>query len=85
MVVLTIGIALAGIAVKSASDLAFVARYEQTSETAKRIKSAIIGSPGKHFNGQSDISGYVADMGRTPDYLRDLLQAGKPIKSYQNL
>ncbi len=76
MVVLTIGIALTGIAVKSASDFAFVARYEQTSEMATRIKSAIIGSPGKYINGQPDISGYVADMGRTPEYLRGLLQAG---------
>ncbi|MDF1582367.1 MAG: prepilin-type N-terminal cleavage/methylation domain-containing protein [Methyloprofundus sp.] len=76
IVVLTIGVALAGIAVKSASDLAFVARYEQTSEMANRIKAAIIGNPGKYINGQPDISGYVADMGRTPEYLRDLLQAG---------
>jgi len=76
MVVLTIGVALTGIAVKSASDLAFVARYEQTSEMADRIKSAIIGRPGRYINGQPDISGYVADIGRTPEYLRDLLQAG---------
>jgi len=76
MVVLTIGVALTGIAVKSASDLAFVARYEQTSEMADRIKSAIIGRPGRYINGQPDTSGYVADIGRTPEYLRDLLQAG---------
>ena len=76
LVVMTIAVGLAGIAVKSGSDLAFVARYEQTQATADNIKSAIIGYPGNRINGQPDISGYVADMGRTPEYLRDLLQAG---------
>mgnify|MGYP002151770488 CR=1 FL=1 len=76
MVTLTILVALAGITIKSTNDMAFQARYEQTQDMADRIKKAIAGHPGRLVNGQPDVNGYVADMGRTPEYLRDLLQAG---------
>jgi len=76
MVVLTIMVALAGITIKSTNDMAFHARYEQTQDMADRIKKAIAGHPGRLVNGQPDVNGYVADMGRAPEYLRDLLQAG---------
>lgn len=67
---------LATIAVRSTNDLSFQVRYDQTKDQLEQIKQAIIGNPQRTVNGQPDISGFVADMGRLPGYLRDLLQPG---------
>ncbi len=67
-------VAVASITVETASTLAFQGRYEVTKDRYEKIKKAIIGDPNQIVNGQPDISGFVADMGRTPDNLRELLQ-----------
>jgi hypothetical protein len=38
------------------------------------MKRAIIGSSNRYLNGQPDIYGFVADMGRLPDNVRELVQ-----------
>lgn len=75
-VALLIVVLLAGIALRSTNELSFQVRYEQTQERLNRIKEAIIGNPSRTVNGQPDISGFVADMGRLPGSIRELLQPG---------
>lgn len=72
-VALLIVVLLAGIALRSTNELSFQVRYEQTQERLNRIKEAIIGNPHRTVNGQPDISGFVADMGRLPSCLRELI------------
>ena len=57
-------------------DIGYTARYEQTKERLESIRQAILGNPKQTINGQQAVSGFVADMGRLPDNLRELLQAG---------
>lgn len=38
------------------------------------IREAILGDPRKTVNGQAVMSGFVADMGRLPTCLRELLE-----------
>ncbi|MGD7034684.1 type II secretion system protein [Methylotuvimicrobium buryatense] len=66
---------LATIAIRSTNDLGFQVRYEQTKERLEMIRNAILGNPRLIINGQQAISGFVADMGRLPGSVRDLLQA----------
>jgi prepilin-type N-terminal cleavage/methylation domain-containing protein len=75
-VALLIVVLLAGIALRSTNELSFQVRYDQTQERLNRIKEAIVGDPSRTVNGQPDISGFVADMGRLPDNIRELLQTG---------
>lgn len=72
-VALLIVVLLAGIALRSTNELSFQVRYEQTQERLNRIKEAIIGNPSRTVNGQPDISGFVADMGRLPQNIRELI------------
>lgn len=65
---------LATIAIRSTNDLAFQARYEQTKERLETIRHAILGNPRLIINGQQAISGFVADMGRLPNCLRELME-----------
>lgn len=65
---------LATIAIRSTNDLGFQVRYEQTKERLEMIRHAILGNPRLIINGQQAISGFVADMGRLPENLRELLQ-----------
>ena len=64
---------LATIAVRSTNDLSFQVRHDQTKDRLAQIKQAIIGNPQRTVNGQPDISGFVADMGRLPSCLRELI------------
>lgn len=68
-VVLLIMSLLATVAVRSTSELGFQVRYEQTQDRLKLIKQAIVGTP----NGQQAVNGFVADMGRLPQNLRELI------------
>ncbi|MGR9046552.1 MAG: type II secretion system protein [Gammaproteobacteria bacterium] len=72
--VLLIITVLSTIAIRSTVDLGFSVRYEQTRERLDSIRQAIIGNPKRSINGQPDISGFVADMGRLPDNVRELIQ-----------
>ncbi|MBE0434361.1 MAG: type II secretion system protein [Methylomicrobium sp.] len=64
---------LATIAIRSTNDLGFQVRYEQTKERLEMIRHAILGNPRLIINGQQAISGFVADMGRLPTCLRELV------------
>ncbi len=49
-------------------------KYDETKRRMELIRKAIIGDPTRTVNGAPEISGFVADMGRLPNDLRELLQ-----------
>lgn len=73
LTVLLIISAMTKIALEYTKDFAFQGRYEVTKDRYEKIKQAIIGRPDVIINGQPDISGFVADMGRLPRNLQELL------------
>ncbi len=75
-VVLLILVMLSTIALRSTSGLQDQTRWEQTKSRYEAIRHAILGNPGVLINGQPDISGFVADVGRLPACLRELLEEG---------
>lgn len=79
-VVLLLITLLASVAVRETSELGFQTRYEVTKDRLEMIKQAILGNPRQITNGQQAISGFVADMGRLPDNMRELLQMGYCVK-----
>lgn len=72
-VVLLILTTLATVALRSTTNLVEQARWEQTKKRYEEIKKSIIGNPDLAINGQPDISGFVADMGRLPVNIKELL------------
>ncbi|PPD33559.1 MAG: hypothetical protein CTY19_07365 [Methylomonas sp.] len=50
-------------------------KYDETKRRMELIRKAIIGDPTRTVNGAPEISGFVADMGRLPECLRELLEA----------
>lgn len=72
-VVLLILTSLATVALRSTTGLVEQTRWEQTKKRYEEIKKAIIGDPKLVINDQPDISGFVADMGRLPTNIRELL------------
>lgn len=50
-------------------------RYDATKTYLQLIKKAIVGDPSRTLNGETEVSGFVADMGRLPECLRELVQA----------
>lgn len=75
LVVMLIVVALASVTLDFTKDFAFQSRYEVTQDRYEKLKRAIIGRPDALINGQPDISGFVADMGRLPMNIHDLLEA----------
>lgn len=73
LVVLMLISVVGTIAIRSTVDIGYSARYEQTRDRLESIRTAIIGNPKRTINGQPDISGFVADMGRLPVNLRELV------------
>jgi prepilin-type N-terminal cleavage/methylation domain-containing protein len=67
---------LTTVALRSSSGLQDQARYEQTRERLQMIREAILGDPRKTVNGQAVVSGFVADMGRLPNNIHELLGQG---------
>ena len=49
-------------------------RFETTKTCLEQIRRAIIGDTSRTLNGQPEISGFVADMGRLPACLRELIE-----------
>lgn len=49
------------------------ARYDDTKQRLTLIKRAIVGDPTRTVNGEPEISGFVTDMGRLPECLRELV------------
>lgn len=76
LVVMLILVAMASVTIETTSELAFQNRYEVTKDRYEKIKQAIIGRPDVLINGQPDISGFVADMGRLPFALQELIEEG---------
>lgn len=76
LTVMLVLVAVASITVEMSSDLAFQNRYEVTKDRYQKIRAAIIGRPDVLINGQPDISGFVADVGRLPFALQELLAEG---------
>lgn len=83
MVILIIAATTKIVAV-SMEDFGFAARYEHTISRLDTIRQAIIGNPKRTVNGQPDISGFVADMGRLPDNVRELFQSFVCINTSSN-
>ncbi len=48
--------------------------FDDTRQRINAIRYAIIGDTSRKLNGHSEISGYIADMGRVPTTLNELLQ-----------
>jgi len=74
LVVMLILVALASVTLDFTKDFAFQGRYEVTKDRYDKIKRAIIGRPDVLINGQPDISGFVADVGRLPENLHELME-----------
>jgi prepilin-type N-terminal cleavage/methylation domain-containing protein len=49
------------------------AKYDETKNRLKMIRTAIIGDTSRTINGRPEISGFATDMGRLPECLRELL------------
>lgn len=49
-------------------------RFEATRERLEQIRFAIIGDSGRTVNGQAELRGFVADMGRLPGDLKELIE-----------
>lgn len=76
LTVMLVLVAIASITVESTKDFVFQGRYDITKDRYEKIKKAIIGDPNQVINGQPNISGFVADMGRLPTNLQELLAQG---------
>jgi type II secretory pathway pseudopilin PulG len=50
------------------------AKYDETKRRMEIIRQAIVGDPTRRLNGQTETSGFAADMGRLPNCLRELLE-----------
>ena len=72
-VVLLLITLMASVAVRETAELGFQTRYEQTKDRLEMIRQAILGNPRQIINGQQAVSGFVADMGRLPDNLHELI------------
>ncbi len=52
------------------------AKYDETKRRMEIIRKAIVGDPTRTVNGSPEISGFVADMGRLPRCVSELLTLG---------
>jgi prepilin-type N-terminal cleavage/methylation domain-containing protein len=73
LTVMVVLVALATITVKSTAQFSFDSRYQITQDHYDKIKTAILGNPNQTINGHPSVSGFVADMGRLPNCLRELI------------
>jgi len=74
MIVVLLLAALAASAVSLVDDVDLQARHDLTQSRRQQVRRAILGDPSRTVNGQPLISGFVADMGRLPTSLRELVQ-----------
>jgi len=51
-------------------------RFDETKTRLQQIRQAIIGDTSRTLNGQPELRGYVADMGRLPLNLTELIEMG---------
>ncbi len=50
------------------------AKYDETKRRMEMMRKAIVGAPTRTINGGPEISGFVADMGRLPNCVRELIE-----------
>lgn len=74
LTVMLVLVAVASVTVQTASTLAFQGRDEITKDRYAKIRASILGNTKVLINGQQAVSGFVADMGRLPVNLRELIQ-----------
>ncbi|WP_026601054.1 type II secretion system protein [Methylomonas sp. 11b] len=55
------------------------AKYDETKRRMELIRKAIVGDPARTVNGAPELSGFVADMGRLPLCLAELLTLGDEV------
>lgn len=55
------------------------AKYDETKRRMQMMRTAIVGDPSRTINGGPEISGFVADMGRLPKCVAELLEPGDEI------
>lgn len=73
VVVLIIGVT-AKITLMATSEIVYKNRYELTQKRLDVIRKAIVGRHSSYINGQPNFSGFIADTGRLPTSIRELLQ-----------
>lgn len=52
------------------------AKYDETKRRMEMMRKAIVGDPTRTINGGPEISGFVADMGRLPLCIAELIEPG---------
>ncbi len=57
------------------------ASYDETKRRMEIIRQAIVGDPTRRINGQTEISGFAADMGRLPECIAELIEVSTAIPS----
>lgn len=67
---------LASAATVMTEGLGTQSRYDETKRRMSMVKRAIMGDPARNINGQPDLGGFVADIGRPPATLQELLVQG---------
>jgi len=86
LVVLTILIVLSTVAITSTSAVADQARYEATQRTLENIRDAVIGPDNlRDTDGTLLYTGFVADTGRLPGALSELVTKPDGMAAYQVL
>ena len=74
MLVVTILSAVAFMTLSQVTDNTSQIRFEDTRNRLELIREAIIGDTSRTINGQPEIRGFVADIGRLPNNLRELIE-----------
>lgn len=73
LLVVTILAALAATAASLGTEVDQQVRYEDTKARRELIRAAIVGDPSRTANGRTVVAGFVADMGRLPENVRELI------------
>ncbi len=73
LTVMVVLVAIASVTMQTTSNFAFEGRNEITKDRYEKIKKAIIGDPNQVVNGKPNINGFVADVGRLPFAIQELL------------
>jgi prepilin-type N-terminal cleavage/methylation domain-containing protein len=76
LVVVFILAAIAATAVSFVDNADQQTRYDDTKTRLAAIRAAVAGRPDRSVNGEPDVAGFVADMGRLPASMQELLERG---------
>ncbi len=75
LVVVFILAAIAATAVNFVDNADLQARHDDTRTRLALVRAAVVGRPDRTVNGEPELSGFVADVGRLPASIGELLQA----------